>query len=279
MGCWHVKINALPASYGTVVKTGLIDPHTHTAFLSWKDLTYLAEAGYEAVVTLAYTPYVPSHPASLEDHFTHLEAEASRLKAVGLRAVIGVGLHPRCIKPGHASAQLEVVRRWLPKAHVLGEVGIENPTSNLEAEALRTQLMMAKEAGLTAVIHTPRNRKREALKAIINAVRESGIKPENVVIDHLTPEPALLDEVIKLGAWAGVTIQPGKASVQDLEYLIEAVPEALEHTLINSDAGRDPSNPLAAAEAYEALVRKGYVTEAYRLASINPKEAVKALSE
>ncbi len=261
-----------------MIKTGLIDPHTHTVFLSWKDLTYLAEAGYEAVVTLAYTPYAPSHPASLEDHFTHLEAEAARLKGTGLRAVVGIGLHPRCVKPGHASAQLEVVRRWLPRAQVLGEVGIENPGSSLEAEVLRAQLVMAKEAGLTAVIHTPRNRKREALKVIVNVVKESGIKPEDVIIDHLTPEPPLLREVIELGAWAGITIQPGKASVQDLEYLIEAVPEALDRTLINSDAGRDPSNPLAVAEAYEALARKGYVAEAYRLTSINPKEAIKALS-
>ncbi len=261
-----------------MVKTGLIDPHTHTVFLSWRDLTYLAEAGYEAVVTLAYTPYAPSHPASLEDHFTHLEAEVVRLKGLGLRAIIGVGLHPRCVKPEHASAQLEVVRKWLPKAQVLGEVGIENPDSNLEAEVLRTQLSMARDAELTVIIHTPRNRKREALKAIIKAVKESSIKPENVIIDHLTPEPALLNEVIVLGAWAGITIQPGKASVQDLEYLIESAPDALNHVVINSDAGRDPSNPLAVAEAYEALVRKGYVTEAYRLTSINPKEAIKPLS-
>jgi len=261
-----------------VVKTGLIDPHAHTVFLSWRDLTYLAEAGYEAVVTLAYTPYVPTHPASLGDHFTHLEAEVTRLKALGLRAVIGVGLHPRCVKPEHASAQLEVVRKWLPKAHVLGEVGIENPDSNLEAEVLRAQLIMAKEAGLTAIIHTPRNRKREALKVIINAVKESGIKPENVIIDHLTPEPALLNKVVELGAWAGITIQQGKASVHDLEYLIEAAPNTLNHVVVNSDAGRDPSNPLAVAEAYDVLVRKGYVTEAYKLTSLNPKEAIKPLS-
>ena len=261
-----------------MVKTGLIDPHMHTAFLSWRDLTYLAEAGYEAVVTLAYTPYVPSHPASLEDHFTHLGAEVARLKSLGLRVIVGVGLHPRCIKPEHASAQLEVVRKWLPKAQVLGEVGIENPDSNFEAEVLRAQLIMAKEADLTAVIHTPRNRKREVLKVIINAVKESGIKPENVIIDHLTPEPALLNEVIELGAWAGITIQPGKASVQDLEYLVESIPDVLSRVVVNSDAGRDPSNPLAVAETYEALVRKGYVTEAYRLTSINPKEAIRPLS-
>ncbi len=256
----------------------MIDPHAHTVFLSWRDLTYLAEAGYEAVVTLAYTPYVPTHPASLKDHFTHLEAEVVRLKALGLRAVVGVGLHPRCVKPEHASAQLKVVRKWLPKAQVLGEVGIENPDSNLEAEVLMAQLIMAKEAGLTAIIHTPRNRKREALKVIINAVKESGVRPENVIIDHLTPEPALLREVIELGAWAGITIQPGKASMHDLEYLIEAVPDALSHVVMNSDAGRDPSNPLAVAEAYDALVRKGYVAEAYQLTSINPKEAIKPLS-
>lgn len=262
-----------------MIKTGLIDPHAHTVFLSWRDLTYLAEAGYEAVVTLAYTPYVPSHPASLEDHFTHLEAEVARLKALGLRAVVGMGLHPRCVKPEHASAQLEVVRRWLPRTQVLGEVGIENPDSNLEAEVLRTQLSMARDAELTVIIHTPRNRKREAVKVIIKAIRESGIKPEDVIIDHLTPEPALLKGVVELGAWAGITIQPGKASVHDLEYLIEAVPDALNHVLVNSDAGRDPSNPLAVAEAYDTLVRKGYVTEAYRLTSLNPKEAIKPLSK
>ncbi len=257
---------------------GLVDPHMHTVFLSWADLRMLSESGYEAVITLSYTPVPPSNPSSLEDHFKHLLMERDRLKALGLKAYVGIGLHPRCVTPSIVAGELKVVHNYLRQADVVGEIGIENPISDAEVSAFKKQVMWAKELNLPIIVHTPRGGKEEAVKAVAKILKEVGYRGDGVVVDHLTPEPAFVKIIESLNAYMGITIQPGKGSVSDIIEIIESYTDLIDRVIINSDAGRDPSDILAVANAYEDLIEHGYVKHAYRLASLNAKEFIKSTS-
>ena len=253
---------------------GFIDSHIHTIFLSWSELLDLAYGGYEAVVTVAYTPYIPRSKESLADHFDHLMLEADRLKSVGLRAFVGVGIHPRCFRPELINGYMEVLREYLPRADVLGEVGLES-CSDVEVELLRKQLSLAKELGKPAIIHTPRANKVKALKTALKVIEEVGVPEDEVIIDHLTISNEIIELVKGRSFYIGMTMQQGKASVKDLIYIIEEHSDLLDRVVINSDAGRDPSDPLAVATACEELADEGYVTEALKIASINVKKVIK----
>ncbi len=255
---------------------GLVDPHTHTVFLSWADLRMLSESGYEALITLSYIPVQPSSPSSLEDHFKHLLMERDRLKSLGLRAFVGIGLHPRCVTPNILNEELKVVRKYLREADVVGEVGIEDPASDAEVTAFRKQIEWAKELGMPVIVHTPRRGKEAAVKAVASVLRDAGYVGDHVVIDHLTPEPAFVEVVNSLNTYMGVTIQPGKGSVADVIDVIESHTDLVDRVLINSDAGRDPSDVLAVVNTYEDLIERGYVKQAYRVASLNAKEFIKS---
>ncbi len=253
---------------------GFIDSHIHTIFLSWGELLDLAYSGYEAVITVAYTPYVPRSKESLADHFEHLLLEVDRLKSVGLRAFVGVGIHPRCFRPGLIGEYMEVLKEYLPKADVLGEVGLES-CSDVEVELLKKQLELAKELGKPVILHTPRANKVVALKAALRAIKEVEIPEEVVVIDHLTLSEEVINLVKDKSTYLGFTIQQGKSSTHDITYLIEKHEELIDRVVLNSDAGRDPSDTLAVAKAYEELAKEGYGVEAVKVTSVNIKKLLK----
>ncbi len=253
---------------------GFIDSHIHTIFLSWGELLDLAYSGYEAVITVAYTPYVPRSKESLADHFEHLLLEVDRLKSVGLRAFVGVGIHPRCFRPGLIGEYMEVLKEYLPKADVLGEVGLES-CSDVEVELLKKQLELAKELGKPVILHTPRTNKVVALKAALRAIKEVEIPEEVVVIDHLTLSEEVINLVKDKSTYLGFTIQQGKSSTHDITYLIEKHEELIDRVVLNSDAGRDPSDTLAVAKAYEELAKEGYGVEAVKVTSVNIKKLLK----
>ncbi len=249
---------------------GLVDSHIHTVFLGWETLFDLAMNEYEGVVTVAYTPFVPRSHDSLADHFEHLLLEKKRLRNLGLRCAVAVGVHPRCVNPRFKKEFARVVEEYLEKADALGEVGLEN-TEEIEVEILKEQLRVAARLDRPAIIHTPRAGKARALKTLLKILDETGVPEERVVVDHLLPTPEILGLVEKREFMIGVTIQSGKASVEDLFFIVEEKPDLVERIVVNSDAGLDVSNHLAVLDAARELMDEGYVSEAYRMTSLNIK--------
>ena len=248
---------------------GFIDGHLHSIYLSWYDLSLMVEEGIDAIVSLAYTPIPPSSPSSLRDHFEHLMFEKTRCGSIGLRAYIGVGLHPRDIPSnGDIGEYLKVIESYLPRADLLGEVGLESG-SDLEIRVLREQLLLAKRFDKPVIIHTPKSSKVEVLKKIIGVIDDVGLSDEMVLLDHLTPSPRVLDLVFDRGFYLGFTMQQGKTSPEDVLYIVKTGEDLAERIVLNSDSGVYPSNPLAVVEAYEMLEEDLDKTIAYRLASLN----------
>jgi len=254
---------------------GIVDTHIHTIFLSWQDIMEISSNGYEALVTLSFTPYKPRSIDSLMDHFEHMLMESTRIGKFGLNCIVGLGVHPRCLNPKLLEDIPRVLEEYLDKAGALGEVGLEE-CSDLEVKLLVSQVQVAVKLDKPIVIHTPRRNKAAALRKIVKILENLGVPEELVVIDHMSASNELLDLVENKNYMLGFTIQPGKASVSDVLYIIEERPEFIERVVLNSDAqAENPSNYLAVADALEELEDRGYSREAYRVTSLNAKKLFK----
>ncbi len=254
---------------------GVVDTHIHTIFLSWQDVMEISSNGYEALVTLSYTPYKPRSIESLMDHFEHMLMEYKRISKAGLNCVVGVGVHPRCLNPKLLDEIPSVLEEYLERAGALGEVGLED-CSDLEIKLLVSQLQVAVKLDKPVIIHTPRRNKATAIRKILKVLENLSVPEELVVIDHMSVSNEVLDLLENKNYMLGFTIQPGKASVSDILYIIEERPEFIERVVLNSDAqAENPSNYLAVADALEELEDRGYSREAYRVTSLNAKKLFK----
>lgn len=247
---------------------GFIDGHLHSVFLSYYDIELMVHSSYDGFVTLAYTPIPPSSVGSLRDHFEHLMFEKTRCGNTGLRVYVGIGIHPRCIPSGDIRNYLGIIEEYLGSADVLGEVGLEIG-SDVEVHVLEEQLRIAKRLDKPVIIHTPRANKHGILKKTIDVINNVGLSSELVVIDHLLPNPILLDLTVGQGYWLGFTIQPGKVKAMDILWIVENYPESIDRIIVNSDSGLYPCNPLAVKEAYEVLSEHIGRVNAYKLVSLN----------
>ena len=133
-------------------------------------------------------------------------------------------------------------------------------------------LRLAKKFDKVVIIHTPRKNKELITKKVVNYVVLSGISLDRVVIDHISRE--VVKEVIKLGSFIGLTVQPGKLSIDDVVSLVREYPELIDRGLVNSDCGRDPSDPLAVKKTYTALLNLG-LGDVRRLVSDNALRLIK----
>lgn len=238
----------------------MIDGHTHHQYSNFFTLDGLKKEGYTGIAILSYLPVRPTGPQSIRDIFRWiLEVEPERYH--NLRVYTGIGIHPRNIPESGLKDTLSLLEEWLPKADILGEVGLETGSEE-EVDLLGEQLALAKRLDKPVIIHTPRKDKGPVLSRIRKIIRHV----ERVIVDHVSVE--LIDEFLTLGTFVGLTVQPGKLSPYDVYELLKKRPELVEKGILNSDCGRDPSDPLAVKKTARLLLKKGM-----------PKEDIKRLTE
>lgn len=245
-----------------------VDAHTHHFVSNYSTIELLKKENYTAVYILAYIPVKPLHHTTLVDLFRWLvEVEPERFKELGINVYVGVGIHPRNIPSFGLTQLLETIEGWVIRANFIGEVGLE-VGSNEEIEVLLEMLKLAEKLDKVIVIHTPRKGKELILKKLWEILKSSGIQLDRIVVDHASYE--LIEEFIKLGTFIGLTVQPGKLSINQLVDLVLKYPELIEFGMVNSDCGRDPSDPLAVKLSYEELIKAGIsVSDALKLVRDN----------
>jgi len=232
-----------------------IDAHTHHHLSNYSTLELIRGEGYEASVVLAYIPLRPSGPGTLVDLFNWLlDVEPERHKALGLKVYVGVGVHPRNIPLTGLEEVLNNMEDYLSRADVLGEVGLET-SSDEECEVLLKLLKIADRLDKAAIIHTPRKAKDVAVKKLPKILMESGINLRRVVVDHASLD--LIEEFLRLGTYIGLTVQPGKLADVHVRDIVVKYPEVVDVGVLNSDCGRDPSDPLAVKKTYSLLINEG----------------------
>jgi hypothetical protein len=234
------------------------DPHIHMTSRTTDDYQAMADAGIAAVVEPAFWVGQPrTHVGTFEDYFLSLLGwERFRASQFGIRHFCTMGLNPKEANNARLAPQvLELLPLYLEKEGVVavGEIGYDDITP-AEEQCFAAQIQLAIEAGLPILIHTPHRDKLRGTERTLALVRESGLAPERVLVDHNTEEtlPLVLDS----GCWAGHSIYPNtKMDEQRMVALVQRYGAA--RMLVNSAADWGVSDPLKVPKTAQALREKG----------------------
>lgn len=234
------------------------DPHIHMTSRTTDDYQAMADAGIAAVVEPAFWVGQPrTHVGTFEDYFLSLLGwERFRASQFGIRHFCTMGLNPKEANNARLAPQvLELLPLYLEKEGVVavGEIGYDDITP-AEEQCFSAQIQLAIEAGLPILIHTPHRDKLRGTERTLALVRESGLAPERVLVDHNTEEtlPLVLDS----GYWAGHSIYPNtKMDEQRMVALVQRYGAA--RMLVNSAADWGVSDPLKVPKTAQALREKG----------------------
>ena len=240
----------------------MFDPHIHMTSRTTDDYQAMADAGIAAIVEPAFWLGQPrSHVGTFEDYFLSLLGwERFRASQFGIKHFCTMGLNPKeANQPALADGVLALLPRYLEKDGVVavGEIGYDDMTA-AEDRVFRRQVELALESGLPILIHTPHRDKKRGTERTIAVVKEMGIAPELVLIDHNTEEtlPLTLDS----GCWAGHSIYP--ATKMDEARMVELVKRyGSERIIINSAADWGVSDPLKVPKTV-ARMREAGISEA-----------------
>jgi predicted metal-dependent TIM-barrel fold hydrolase len=236
----------------------MIDPHIHMTSRTTDDYQAMIAAGIVAVVEPAFwTGQIRTHVGSIEDYFLSLLGwERFRASQFGIRHFCTLGLDPKEANyPELAEGVIGLLRRYLAKDGVLavGEIGYDE-INHVEEKYFAEQLELAKQFDLPALIHTPHRDKKRGTERSLALVRESGLPPERVLIDHNTEET--LGLTLNSGCWAGHSIYPD--TKMDEARMVALVSKyGSERILINSAADWGVSDPLKVPKTAAALRAAG----------------------
>ncbi|MEU8003440.1 TatD family hydrolase [Catellatospora sp. NPDC049111] len=236
----------------------IFDPHIHMTSRTTDDYERMAAAGVRALVEPAFWLGQPrTNPGSFTDYFDALIGwEPFRASQYGIAHHCTIALNPKEANDPRCREVLAVLPRYLAKDRVVavGETGYDSMTPE-EDEVFAAQLELAREFGLPALVHTPHRDKVVGTRRSLDVVKESGIDPGMVVLDHLN-EPTV-GEVAGSGCWMGFSIYPDtKMSPDRMVAILREY--GLERMLVNSAADWGKSDPLLTLRTGEAMLAAGF---------------------
>lgn len=240
----------------------VFDPHIHMSARTTDDYEAMARAGIAAVVEPAFWLGQPrSSVGSFVDYFAALIGwEPFRASQFGVRHHCALALNPKeANDPGLRDAVLELLPRYLDKDGVVavGEVGYDSMTA-AEDDAFARQLALAVEHALPVLVHTPHRDKPAGTTRSLDVVKDSGIDPGMVVIDHNNELTVSL--VIDSGCWLGFSVYPDtKMDERRMVGLLQQY--GTDRMLVNSAADWGRSDPLKTVRTGEAMLAAGYTSD------------------
>ncbi|GAB7143141.1 TatD family hydrolase [Mycobacterium riyadhense] len=239
----------------------IFDPHIHMTSRTTDDYEAMYAAGVRAIVEPAFWLGQPrTDAASFIDYFDSLIGwERYRASQFGIAHNCTIALNPKEANDSRCRPILEHIPRYLSKTGVVavGEIGYDSMTAD-ETAVFETQLAMAAERGLPALVHTPHRDKLGGTLASIDVVKRVGIDSGLVLLDHLnevTIEPAL-----ESGCWAGFSIYPDTKMDEDrMVALMQRY--GLERIIVNSAADWGRSDPLKTAKTAQAMLAASFTED------------------
>ncbi|MBB5939745.1 TatD family hydrolase [Streptomyces zagrosensis] len=239
----------------------LFDPHIHMTSRTTADYEAMRAAGVRAVVEPAFWLGQPrTGPTSFADYFDSLLGwEPFRAAQFGIQHHCALALNPKEANDPRCAEVLDVLPRYLEKDAVVavGEIGYDAITPQEDA-ALATQVAMAMEHALPALVHTPHRDKAIGTRRTLAVLREAGIAPETVLIDHLTE--LTVAEVADTGCWMGFSIYPDtKMDPHRMVHVLKRY--GTDRMLVNSAADWGRSDPLATRRTADAMLAAGFTTD------------------
>lgn len=239
----------------------IFDPHIHMTSRTTDDYQAMHAAGVRALVEPAFWLGQPrTTVGSFTDYFDGLIGwERFRAAQFGIRHHCTIALNPKEANDPRCVEVLDVLPRYLAKDGVVavGEVGYDSMTP-AEDEVFARQLQLAIEHRLPVLVHTPHRDKANGTTRTLDVVRESGIDPALVVVDHLNE--VTVGMVADSGCWMGFSIYPD--TKMDEHRMVAILREhGTARVLVNSAADWGRSDPLKTAKTGRAMLDGGF-TEA-----------------
>jgi uncharacterized protein len=236
----------------------IFDPHIHMTSRTTDDYEAMFEAGVRALVEPAFWLGQPrTSVASFTDYFDSLIGwERFRAAQFGIRHHCTIALNPKEANDPRCREVLDVLPRYLAKDGVVavGEVGYDSMTPE-EDEVFSRQLALAIEHELPALVHTPHRDKLAGTHRTLDVVRESGIDPGRVLVDHLN-EPTV-GVVAESGSWMGFSIYPD--TKMDEQRMVAILKEyGTDRMIVNSAADWGRSDPLKTYKTGLAMLDAGF---------------------
>jgi hypothetical protein len=236
----------------------IFDPHIHMTSRTTDDYEAMFSAGVRALVEPAFWLGQPrTSVASFTDYFDSLIGwERFRAAQFGIRHHCTIALNPKEANDPRCREVLDVLPRYLAKDGVVavGEVGYDSMTPE-EDEVFSRQLALAVEHELPALVHTPHRDKLAGTRRTLDVVRESGIDPGRVLVDHLN-EPTV-GVVHESGCWMGFSIYPD--TKMDEKRMVAILREhGTDRMIVNSAADWGRSDPLKTYKTGLAMLEAGF---------------------
>lgn len=236
----------------------IFDPHIHMTSRTTGDYEAMYDAGVRALVEPAFWLGQPrTNVGSFTDYFDSLIGwERFRAAQFGIRHHCTIALNPKEANDPRCVEVLDVLPRYLAKDGVVavGEVGYDSMTPE-EDHAFSRQLELAAEHDLPVLVHTPHRDKLAGTKRSLDVIRESGVPPERVVVDHLNE--VTVGEVAESGCWMGFSIYPD--TKMDEPRMVAILREyGLQRKIVNSAADWGRSDPLKTRYTGQAMLEAGY---------------------
>ncbi len=252
-----------------------IDPHIHMVSRTTDDYQRMALAGCVAITEPAFwAGFDRSSPQGFYDYFRQLtDTEPKRAAQYGINHHCWLCINPKEAEDvGFAREVISMIPEFLNHPTVLGigEIGL-NKNSKNELLILEEQLALAEKHDRLVLVHTPHlEDKRKGTILIMDAVDNTSISPDRVLIDHA--EEHTIGLVLERGFWAGMTLYPDtKCTPQRAADIIEM--HGTDRLWINSAGDWGPSDPLAVPKCRRELASRGHHADTiHTISYANPLE-------
>ncbi len=237
----------------------IIEPHIHTLARTTDDFQKMYATNIRVVVEPSFWLGVDRRYAgSFFDYFQLiLEFEAIRLRRFGIDHFACIGFNPKESENRDLVDEvLEGMGEYLDheRCVALGEIGLNNITEN-EIYSLKKQMDMARERSMLVVIHLPHFNKKEGIEIILDVIKNSGITPEKILIDHNTEETMAVAR--ESGCYTGLTVYPySKLNPERVSALVKEF--GADKMFVSGSADWGVSNPLALPETMEFMRKEGH---------------------
>jgi predicted metal-dependent TIM-barrel fold hydrolase len=238
----------------------IFDPHIHMTSRTTDDYEAMYAAGVRAVVEPAFWLGQPrTSVGSFVDYFDGLLGwERFRAAQFGIAHHCTLALNPKEANDPRCAEVLDVLPRYLAKDGVVavGEIGYDSMTP-AEDDAFARQLELAVRHDLPVLVHTPHRDKQAGTSRTLDLVRESGLPPHRVLVDHLNETTVRM--VADSGCWMGFSIYPD--TKMDEARMVAVLAEyGTDRMLVNSAADWGRSDPLKTRKTGLAMLDAGFGT-------------------
>ncbi len=243
----------------------LIDGHVHADGLRDADLDNLARFGVTQALVCSHDgaldrSHQPTARGWLNQFDRLVQAEAARFKTFGIRPLFAIGVHP-AYAPWHGLEELlHALPRYLslPSVVAIGVLGLREVDVR-ERYVLQRQLELAEQLRRPVIIAAPSRRGDQAVRQIIELVRQSGVSPERVLMESVPRQS--LPVLRALGFQIALEISPGRLSAKQVVGLIQE--HGPERWVLTSHAGDGAADLLAvpalAAQLHDAGLSRAVI--------------------